>query len=157
VLAAGILLAREWGGRVLAAVYGPGCDGELSPYEVLERITGLQCAGALLGAWALTPEACVLVEAAAETVPTEASLMAVRCARGERGVAPIRGGRRSVELTALGALTFFFDPAAAAPAAPLAAAVQDAAGLEEAHEALTAIGVGTELELERARAAGSRE
>jgi hypothetical protein len=77
----------------------------------------------------------------------------VRCARGERGRVPIRGGRRSVELTPLGALTFFFDPVAAANSAiPLATAVSPAASLEEAHEALMGMGVRTELDLERARA-----
>src|SRR4051794_4173805 len=169
VLAAGLILARSsergdasWSGDLIAAVYGPGCDGELRPEEVLRRITELQSANALLGAWALTPEACDLVEAAAESVPTEASLMAVRCARGERGRVPIRGGRRTVELTSLGALTFFFDPlAAVSSAVPLATAVSPAGSLEEAHDALGAMGIRTELELERARAAeidaGTRE
>ena len=160
VLAAGLILARSserrdasWSGDLIAAVYGPGCDGELTPEEVLGRITELQSANALLGAWALTPEACDLVETAAESVPTEASLMAVRCARGERGRVPIRGGRRTVELTSLGALTFFFDPPPAANSAiPLATAVSPAASLEQAHDALTAMGVRTELELERERA-----
>ena len=161
VLAAGLILARSseradgagWAGDLIAAVYGPGCDGELTPDEVLGRITELQSAGALLGAWGLTPEACDLVEAAAEAVPTEASLMAVRCARGERGTVEIRSGRRTVELTPLGALTFFFDPVAAANSAiPLATAVSPAASLEEAHEALMGMGVRTELDLERARA-----
>jgi hypothetical protein len=151
VLAAGLFLGKS--SEVIGAVYGPGCDGELTPDEVLQRITELQSAEALLGAWGLTPKACDLVERAAEIVPTEASLMAVRCARGERGEVPIRGGRRSVELTPLGALTFFFDPAAAAKAAvPLATAVAPAGSLEEAHDALTAMGIETELELERARA-----
>jgi hypothetical protein len=151
VLAAGLFLARST--DVIGAVYGPGCDGELTPKEVLDRITALQTAGALLGAWGLTPKACDLVESAAEVVPTEASLMAVRCARGERGTVPIRGGRRTVELTALGALTFFFDPAAAATSAiPLATAVSPASSLEEAHEALEGMGVRTELSLERERA-----
>jgi hypothetical protein len=151
VLSAGFFLARST--EVIGAVYGPGCDGELTPDEVLERITALQSADALLGAWGLTPHACELVEAAAEVVPTEASLNAVRCARGERGKVPIRGGKRTVELTPLGALTFFFDPAAAAHSAvPLATAVSPAASLEEAHEALTAMGIRTELALERERA-----
>jgi hypothetical protein len=162
VLSASMILARtsERGGpddarrgAVIAAVYGPGCDGELTPDEILERIAELQSAGALLGAWGLTPEGCRLVEDAAEVVPTEASLMAVRCARGERGTATIRSGRRTVELTPLGALTFFFDPLAAASSAlPLATAVSPAASLEQAHEALLAMGISTELELERARA-----
>jgi hypothetical protein len=151
-LAAGMSLARSWDGVVLGAVYGPGCDGELTPTEVLGRVAELQAAEALLGAWALTPHACDLVSSAAQVVPTEASLMAVRCAQGERGTVPIRSGRRSVELTALGALTFFFDPLAAAGSAlPLATAVMPASGLEQANDALTALGVGTELELERAR------
>src|SRR5262245_54888044 len=167
VLSAGLILARSarrpspetgWSGDLVGAVYGPGCDGELTPDEVLERLMELQSAGALLGTWGLTPDACDLVEAATEAVPTEASLMAVRCARGERGAAPIRGGRRTVELTPLGALTFFFDPLAAANSAvPLATAVAPAASLEEAHDALMGMGVRTELDLERARAAGSRE
>jgi hypothetical protein len=151
VLAAGLFLSRSH--EVIGAVYGPGCDGELTPAEVLERITGLQSADALLGAWGLTPRACELVESAGAVVPTEASLMAVRCARGERGEVPIRGGKRSVELTPLGALTFFFDPVAAAKSAvPLATAVSPASSLEEAREALNAIGVKTELELELERA-----
>jgi hypothetical protein len=145
--------AGGWSGQVIAAVYGPGCDAELTPAEVLERIGGLAAADALLGAWGLTPAACDLVEAAAEVVPTEASVQAVRCARGERGTATIRSGRRTVELTPLGALTFFFDPVrAVASAAPLAAAVRPAGSLDQAHEALVAIGVRTELELERERA-----
>ncbi|MGA8219770.1 MAG: DUF1152 domain-containing protein, partial [Solirubrobacterales bacterium] len=62
-------------------------------------------------------------------------------------------GRRSVELTPLGALTFFFDPVAAATSAvPLATAVSPAGSLEEAHDALVGLGIETELELERARA-----
>jgi hypothetical protein len=162
VLAAGLILARSsergdasWSGDLIAAVYGPGCDGELTPDEVLGRITELQSANALLGAWALTPEACDLVEAAAETVPTEASLMAVRCARGQSGDVQIRGGRRTVKLTPLGGLTFFFDPVLALRhAAPLANAVAGATDLDRAQAALAAAGVRTELDLEQARARG---
>src|SRR3954454_9363078 len=155
VLSAGLFLAQST--AVIGAVYGPGCDGELTPDEVLERITALQAAAALLGAWGLTPHACELVSSAAQVVPTEASLNAVRCARGERGKVPIRGGRRTVELTPLGALTFFFDPVGAAKSAvPLATAGSPASSLEEAREALNAMGVKTELELERERYARVR-
>ena len=44
--------------------------------------------------------------AAAAVVPTEASLQAARCARGEVGDALIRDGRRTVRLGPVGALTF---------------------------------------------------
>jgi hypothetical protein len=141
----------------VAAVYGAGCDGELTPVEVLDRVGELARAGALLGAWGLTPAVAEQIEAAAGSVPTEASLMAVRCARGETGTAQIRGGRRTVQLTPLGALTFFFDPILAVQrAAPLARAVVDAPELEAARDALAAIGVSTELDLERARARGEQ-
>jgi hypothetical protein len=139
----------------IAAVYGPGCDGELSPWEVLDRIVELGREDALLGAWGLNPASCELVEAAAEVVPTEASLQAVRCARGESGSTTIRGGRRSVELTPVGGVIFFFDPVIAVErTAPLARAVRETAGIEEARAALAALGVLTELDLERARARG---
>jgi hypothetical protein len=142
-------------GDALAAVYGPGCDGELTALEVLQRAGEIGASGALVGAWSLTPSACELVEEAAKVVPTEASLQAARCARGERGTATIRSGRRTVELTPFGAITFLFDPLLAAETAvPLAIAVRPADGIEEARLVLERLGVGTELDLERARARG---
>jgi hypothetical protein len=139
----------------VAAVYGAGCDGELTPNEVLQRVAEVARGGGLLGAWGLTPAVAEQVEAAAQVVPTEASLMAVRCARGETGTATIRGGRRSVELTPLGGLTFFFDPRTAVhETARLARAVADADSLDAAQAALEAIGVRTELDIELARARG---
>ena len=154
MLAAAVEIGKRL--RVICAVFGPGCDGELTPAEVLERIAELGRAGSLLGSWGLTPAVCEQLEAAARVVPTEASLMAVRCARGETGPAPIRGGRRTVELTPAGALSFYFDPISTVDAglAPLASAVAASAGLREAHDALLARGVETELGLEEARARG---
>lgn len=141
----------------LGCVFGPGCDGELTQAEVVERFASLARAGAWLGAAGLPPAVADELEAAAATVPTEASLQAVRCARGETGEVTIRDGRRRVELGPIGALTLFFDPVAALGQAPLAAAVAEATGLEEAREALVALGVRTELDYERARAAEGSE
>jgi hypothetical protein len=155
MLAAAARLAENL--PTVAGVYGAGCDGELTPDEVLERIGELARAGAMLGAWGLTTAVAEQIEAAARSVPTEASLMAVRCARGESGTAQIRSGKRTVQLTPLGALTFFFDPVIAVRhAAPLARAVSDAPSLEAAQEAMTRRGVRTELDLERARARGEQ-
>jgi hypothetical protein len=86
-------------------------------------------------------------------VPTEASLQVARCARGEIGAVPIRGGRRQVELGPVGALTFFFDAAVAKRELPLANAVAESASIEEARAALADLGVRTELDYERDRAA----
>ncbi len=90
------------------------------------------------------------IETALPHVPTEASAMALRCARGETGSAEIRGGRRTVELSALGGRLLWFDAHAGARRAPrrLAAAVEHAGSLQEAHELLTARGVRTELAYE---------
>jgi hypothetical protein len=138
--------------KPLLAVIGPGCDGELTSLEVLGRVAELARAGAWLGTWGLTPQIAGELEAAAAVVPTEASLQVARCARGEVGRAPIRGGRRHVELGPVGALTFAFDPVAAPPETlPLARAVADAESIEEGRAALAARGVGTELDYERRR------
>jgi hypothetical protein len=87
-------------------------------------------------------------------VPTEASAMALRCARGETGDVAIRNGRRTVTLTPAGGRVFFFDPQVAMrSAARLAAAVRDARDLEDAQRILEAMGVRTELSYERDAAA----
>jgi hypothetical protein len=135
---------------VLGAVFGAGCDGELTPAEVLERIAEVSAAGGLAGARGLTPAIAARLDEAVAAVPTEASAQAIRCFRGETGASTIRRGRRSVELSPVGALTFFFDPRAAlGSAARLAAAVTDARDLEHGNEILHGLGVHTELDYER--------
>jgi hypothetical protein len=137
----------------LLVVAGPGCDGELSPAEVLQRASELARGGALLGAFAVTHTVADELERAAAIVPTEASVQIVRCARGETGEVPIRGGRRFVELTLFGAMILVFDPLlASATGLPLAAAVAGSRSIEEGREALAAMGIKTELDYERSRA-----
>lgn len=153
VMVAAMLTATD--GCGLLAVVGAGCDGELAPERVLERVATLGRAGAWLGTWGVSPEIAAELERAAERVPTEASLMVARCARGETGTVPIRGGRRHVELGPVGALTFFFDPAVAVEELPLARAAAGTMSIDEARDALAALGVRTELDYERERAAGT--
>jgi hypothetical protein len=141
---------RERGLTVLGAVFGAGCDGELTPEEVAERVREVAAAGGDLGDHALDRATLDGLGQAVAAVPTEASLMALRCARGERGERPIRDGRRHVRLTAAGGRLALFDPGAAlASAARLAAAVRAAGSLAEADALLAARGVRTELAFER--------
>lgn len=152
--AADILAERQV--PVLGALFGTGCDGELTPSEVLERLAEVGVAGGLAGAVGLTPEVAQLLEQAVEVVPTEASAQAVRAFRGVSGDVPIRDGRRTVPLSPLAALTFFFYvPAAIRSAARLALAVREAGSLDEANAILRSLGVRTELdwETDRQRAA----
>jgi hypothetical protein len=156
MLAAAARLAGRRPRPVLGAIFGPGCDGELTLEEVSRQISALGAAGALAGVRGLTPAVAERLEGAMRAVPTEASAQAVRCFRGERGAAPIRGGQRSVPLSPAGATTTFFDVRTALRvAAPLAAAVLEATDLEHANEILHARGVRTELDAERERAGTS--
>ena len=67
-----------------------------------------------------------------------------------RGSTTIRGGTRTLELSAVAALTFYLDVDIAINAVGrLAQAVTDAASLEEANDALHELGVSTELDYER--------
>ena len=156
MLAAAARLAGGSSRPVLGAIFGPGCDGELTLDEVAGQISMLGGAGALAGMRGLTPAVAERLEGAIRAVPTEASAQAVRCFRGARGAAPIRGGQRSVPLSPAGATTTFFDvPTALRVAAPLAAAVVGATDLEHANQMLNARGVRTELDAERERAGTS--
>jgi hypothetical protein len=152
MLAAGVHLQRR-GHRVVAAVFGPTCDGELTADEVIDRLARLAAAGGLVGVERLTSEVADELERACTAIPTEASAQAVRCSRGELGVVPIRGGRRQVTLAPLGAMTFYFDPTVAAESvAPLAHAILDVESLEEANGVLHRLGIRTELDYERSAA-----
>ena len=150
MLAAAARLAAASDPPVLGAVFGVGCDGELTVAEVLERISEVAAAGGFAGARGLTASVVARLDEAVAAVPTEASAQALRCFRGETGTTTLRQGRRTVELSPVGALTFYFDVAAAVgSAARLAAAVMDARDLDHANELLHALGVRTELDYER--------
>jgi hypothetical protein len=142
------------GHEPLLAIFGAGCDGELTPGEVLERVAEVTLAGGHLGTWGPGPIEVAALAAAVEQVPTEASAMALRCARGITGTTPIRNGRRTVQLTAAGGLVFFFDPLVAMrSAARCAVLVEHAGSLDQANEILLAEGMSTELRYETERAA----
>jgi hypothetical protein len=135
---------------VLGGIFGVGCDGELTVAEVLARLAEVAAAGGFAGARGLTEGVVQRLEQAVEVIPTEASAQTIRCFHGELGEATIRRGRRTVELSPAGALTFYFDIAKAIwSAARLAATVIDARDLDHANELLHDLGVRTELDYER--------
>jgi hypothetical protein len=151
MLAAAALLQRR-GRRVVAAVFGPCCDGELTPEELLGQVARLAADGGVIGVDPISPDMAAELERVVREVPTEASAQAVRCARGEIGTATIRAGRRAVPLSPLGATTIYFDPERAVNGvARLARLVLDAVDLAQAHELLAAEGVRTELDYELER------
>lgn len=139
--------------RVIGAVIGAGCDGELKPAEVMERISEV----GFLGAWGLTPAAAESLETAIAAVPTEASAMVLRAFRGDTGKVEIREGRRTVDLSPVAAVTFFYDCAKAiAGPARLAKLVLDAESLQAAEDILAAQGIRTEWAYEDDMARGNQ-
>jgi hypothetical protein len=139
---------------VLGCAFGSGCDGELTHAEVLGRVSHLARAGAWRSTLSPSPEVAAEIVEVATRVPTEASLLAARCALGEVGPTPIRGGRREVDLGPVGALAFVFDPLAAIGGpAPLADLVAEADSIESARALMAERGIDTELDYERRRVA----
>jgi hypothetical protein len=150
LLAAAVRLEGAPGPAVLGAVFGIGCDGELTPDEVLARLDELEGASGLRGRLPIDKPVAGRLDEAVAVVPTEASALALRAFRGESGPVAIRDGRRHVDLRPLAAATVYFDPAVAVrTVAPLAAAVAEAQDLDAANQALHELGVRTELDWER--------
>jgi hypothetical protein len=84
-------------------------------------------------------------------VPTEASAIPVQCFAGAYGERKIRGGQRAVRMTPLTALTFFLSVSVLfETVARPARALLHTTSLEQANDALHALGIRTELDYERA-------
>ncbi|MGI9184710.1 MAG: DUF1152 domain-containing protein [Solirubrobacteraceae bacterium] len=139
---------------VLLAVFGIGCDAELTAAEVLAQLAVVAAAGGLGGVRGLTAPVAERLEAAIELVPTEASAQAVRAFRGARGEVTIRGGERAFELSTVAASTFYLDVEITyATAGRLARAVAGSDSLTAANQTLNELGVRTELDVESDAAA----
>jgi hypothetical protein len=155
MLAAAARLAAD-GVPVLLGIFGAGCDAELTSEEVLARIAEVAAAGGICGARSLTEPIAERLEQCIELVPTEASAVAVRAFRGVQGSVPIRAGVRTVDLGTVAIMTFYLDVAVTFEiVGRLARAVADAGSLHDANDALGALGVTTELDIEVERAAGT--
>lgn len=150
IMLAGMTELAARGHRTIWGVFGFGSDGELTVDEIELALSKLGAAGGLLGAWSLTPKIAAELEQVIKTVPTEASAIPVDCFRGGWGRHEIRRGQRDVKLTPLTALTFFMSTEKLYDTlARPAQAVRQSATLDEANEALHAIGIRTELDYER--------
>jgi hypothetical protein len=118
--------------------------------EIEASLSKLAGAGGLLGAWALTPKVAAELEEVIKTVPTEASAIPVKCFRGAWGESAIRRDQRHVRLTPLTTLTFFISTTKLYETLGRPAqAVRGSASLDQANDALHAIGIRTELDYER--------
>lgn len=152
VMLAAFTELEKRGYPTLWGVFGYGSDGELTVDEIEYALARVAQAGGFLGAWALTPQIVQELEDVIEKVPTEASAIPVRCAKGAWGQQGIRYDERRVKLTPLTTLTFYLSASTvfhtlSRPAQVVAASTS----LEEANNALHALGIKSELDLERER------
>jgi hypothetical protein len=146
------------GHPTLWAVFGYGSDGEMTVDEIEAALNKVARAGGLLGGWALTAKVVSELENVIREVQTEASAIPVECARGAWGEKRIRQDQRRVKLTPLTTLTFFLSPTTIFHAlSQPAQAVSETSSLEEANQALHAIGLKTELDLEREKYQASKK
>jgi hypothetical protein len=151
MLAAYAELERR-GHHTLWAVFGYGSDGELTVDEVESALNKLAVAGAWLGTTSLTPCIAAELSEVIKTVSTEASAIPVQCFHGAWGEAKIRTDQRTVKLTPLTALIFFVSATKLFQTLSRPAqAVSQSSSLEAANDALHALGIRTELDLERDR------
>jgi hypothetical protein len=156
MLAAYAELERR-GHRTLWAIFGYGSDGELTVDEVESALNKLAVAGAWLGTTSLTPRIAAELAGVIKTVSTEASAIPVQCFHGAWGETKIRTDQRTVKLTPLTALIFFMSATKLfRTLARPAQVVSQSSSLEEANDALHAIGIKTELDLERERYAAAK-
>jgi hypothetical protein len=150
VMLAAFVNLEKRGYRVLWGVFGYGSDGELTVDEIEAALSTVAGAGGLLGAWSLTPKTAAELEAVIKTVPTEASAIPVEGFHGISGDREIRDGARRVKLTPLTALTFFMSATKLLETLSRPAqAVYSSSSLDQANDALHAIGIATELDAER--------
>jgi hypothetical protein len=150
IMVAALAELEKRGQRTLWGVFGYGSDGELTVDEIESALAKLAATNGLLGAWSLTPKVAVEIEEVIKTVPTEASAIPLQCFRGAQGESEIRGGERQVKLSPLTALTFFISTTKLYEALSRPArALSTSTSLDQANDALHAIGIHTELDYER--------
>ncbi|MCH6545360.1 MAG: DUF1152 domain-containing protein [Deltaproteobacteria bacterium] len=120
--------------------------------EIEKALSVVAKGGGLLGAWCLTPKVVAEMLEVIKRVNTEASAIPVECALGAWGEKKIRNDERKVRMTHLTALTFFLSPSVIFQTLSRPArALVGSASLEDANAALHAIGLKTEIDLERER------
>ncbi len=133
----------------IVAVHGFGSDGELKTEELLLNISEIMKIGGFLGCTAMSRRDYEEMKELTKDVVTEASSIPLMAYEGEFGVKKIRKGR-TVVITPLCAVTFYFKASAVFEINEAAKLIHDAKSIEEANEILNREGILTELDFEMA-------
>ncbi len=132
----------------IIAVFAPGCDGELTLDELVKRFELVASDSGYLGARGMTPDDFSKMSKAVKQVKTEASFLPLRAWKGEHGTFKIRNGTRSVELSIISTLTFYFDTKVVYEHSPIGKAVKKAKNFQEANQKLHELNLITEYDFE---------
>ncbi len=141
-------LEKNLGVETYIAVWGPGCDGELSLATLKEYIARLALNGYFVGGLALTREDVEVLEEILNHVVTEASRCPVKVFYGHRGMEPIRLGTRVIEYDLTALLLLLFKTQGVYMNSVLARHLVGTSSIYEANEVLHKYGVYSELDLE---------
>ncbi|MEM2875071.1 MAG: DUF1152 domain-containing protein [Candidatus Hadarchaeales archaeon] len=134
----------------ILGVLGCCTDGELTLEQFTERLSAVAEYGGLLGARGLTPEDIDMLERVIPATKTESSALAVKAAKGLRGLIPIRGGYRKALITPFSAITFYLDPFVVFEKVNgIARELVNTKTIEEADEILRKAGLPSELAFQR--------
>ncbi|RLI80577.1 hypothetical protein DRP05_00040 [Archaeoglobales archaeon] len=133
----------------IIGVFGFGSDGELRIEELLHNISILMKNKGFLGCLAFGEEEYRQMIELTKEVITEASMLPLRAYEGRLGLEKMRDGR-TVIVSPLSTLTFYFDSEKVFELNALAKEVEDADSINKANEKLNNLGVFTELDYERA-------
>ncbi|MEM2134050.1 MAG: DUF1152 domain-containing protein [Candidatus Freyarchaeota archaeon] len=130
------------------AVFGSGCDGELTLDELIGRYELVAKKSGYLGARGMTPDDFSIMSKALKYVKTEASLLPLKAWKGEHGVFKIRDGARSVNLSIISTISFYFDTKTVYSLSPIGKALRNAKNFQDANERLHKLGLTTEYDFE---------
>ena len=133
--------------KAILAIYGPGCDGELSTDEVLSKIAELYRKGCNEGGFIIDRKLAKYGLKIVKLVRTEASKISLEVALGKMGEAKLRSGSRRVKLSPILASVFFVRNTCVDSL--IVKAVRGSKSVEEASNRLLNLCVFSELELER--------
>ena len=135
--------------KSIIGVFGFGSDGELRVEELLYNMSILMKNRGFYGCTSFGEKEYDLMLGLTKHVVTEASMLPLKAYEGKFCLEKMRDGR-TVLVSPLSTLTFYFDPEKVFELNSLAKEVLNAESIEEANKKLNKLGVFTELDYERA-------
>jgi hypothetical protein len=146
---ASLYLLKNKGIESIIAVSGFGSDGELKVEELLYNISILMRERCFLGCSAISVDDYRMMDLLMRDVFTEASRIPLLAFDGEFGLKKIRRNR-TVLVTPLSTLIFYFDVLGVFELNEVAKKIVDAGDIEEANRILNRAGILTEFDYEMA-------